>query len=169
MSKTMKIFTKTTAVALSAAVMFSAVPASAQISSIGDLLNKVRSDSSKTAADNQAREAKFRSRAGEQSALLSSARGELASLERKASSVQSSFDGNQRTIDRLEGELRAAQGDFGEVFGLARSKAGEFKAILDNSLITAQYPTRGEVLGRVAESKALPSSEDLNAIWQTML
>ncbi len=169
MSKTMKIFTKTTAVALSAAVMFSAVPASAQINSISDLLNKVRSDSSKTAADNQAREQKFRQRAGEQSALLSSARGELASLERKASSVQSNFDSNQRTIDRLEGELRAAQGDFGEVFGLARSKAGEFKAILDNSLITAQYPTRGEVLGRVAESKALPSSEDLNAIWQTML
>ena len=169
MSKTMKIFTKTTAVALSAAVMFSAVPASAQINSISDLLNKVRSDSSKTAADNQAREQKFRTRAGEQSSLLSSARGELASLERKASSVQSKFDSNQRTIDRLEGELRAAQGDFGEVFGLARSKAGEFKAILDNSLITAQYPTRGEVLGRVAESKALPSSEDLNAIWQTML
>ena len=169
MSKTMKIITKTAAVALSAAVMFSAVPASAQINSISTLLDQVRSDSAKTASENQAREQKFRARAGEQSGLLSSARGELASLERKASSVQSSFDSNQRTIDRLEGELRAAQGDFGEVFGLARSKAGEFKAILDNSLITAQYPTRGEVLGRVAESKALPSSDDLNAIWQTML
>ena len=171
MSKTMKIFTKTTVVALSTAVMLSAIPASAQaqINSISDLLNKVRSDSSQTAAENQAREAKFRERAGSRSAELSQARGELASLERKASSVQSSFDGNQRTIDRLEGELRAAQGDFGEVFGLARSKAGEFKAILDNSLITAQYPTRGAVLGRVAESKALPSSDDLNAIWQTML
>ena len=171
MSKTMKIFTKTTVVALSTAVMLSAIPASAQaqINSISDLLNKVRSDSAQTAAENQAREAKFRERAGSRSAELSKARGELAALERKASSVQSSFDGNQRTIDRLEGELRAAQGDFGEVFGLARSKAGEFKAILDNSLITAQYPTRGAVLGRVAESKALPSSDDLNAIWQTML
>jgi len=169
MSKTMNIFTKTTAVALSAAVMFTAIPASAQINSVSDLLNKVRADSSKTAADNQAREQKFRQRRDQQSGLLSQARGELASLERKASSVQSSFDSNQRTIDRLEGELKAAQGDFGEVFGLARSKAGEFKAILDNSLITAQYPTRGEVLGRVAESKALPSSDDLNAIWQTML
>ena len=149
MSKTMKIFTKTTVVALSTAVMLSAIPASAQaqINSISDLLNKVRSDSAQTAAENQAREAKFRQRAGGRSAELSQARGELAALERKASSVQSSFDGNQRTIDRLEGELRAAQGDFGEVFGLARSKAGEFKAILDNSLITAQYPTRGAVLG----------------------
>jgi len=55
------------------------------------------------------------------------------------------------------------------VFGLARGKAGEFKALLDNSLITAQYPRRTEVLGRVAESEALPSSADLNAIYETML
>ena len=55
------------------------------------------------------------------------------------------------------------------MFGLARSKAGEFKAILDSSLITAEYPKRTEVLGTVAESKALPDSDQLNAIWQTML
>ena len=55
------------------------------------------------------------------------------------------------------------------MFGLARAKAGEFKAILDNSLISAEYPTRTEVLGRVSESKALPNTDELNAIWQTML
>ena len=98
MSKTMNIITKTAAVAISAAVMFSAVPASAQINSISTLLDQVRSDSAKTASENQAREQKFRARAGEQSGLLSSARGELASLERQASSVQSTFDSNQRTI-----------------------------------------------------------------------
>ena len=55
------------------------------------------------------------------------------------------------------------------MFGLARSKAGEFKALLDSSLITSQYPTRTKVLGRVSESKALPNTDELNAIWQTML
>lgn len=169
MSNTMKLFTKTAAVAMSASVLFTSVPATAQISSIGDLLNKVRSDSAKTDQENRAREAKFRERRNEQSALLAEARRELASLEAKARSVQSTFDANQRRIDRLEGELKAAQGDFGEVFGLARSKAGEFKALLDSSLITAQYPTRTEVLGRVAESKALPNTDELNAIWQSML
>ena len=169
MSNKMKLFTKTTAAFVGAAVMLSATPASAQINSISDLLNKVRTDSAKTEAENRDREAKFRQRRNEQSALLSQARGELAQLERKASSVQSSFDANGRTISRLEGELKAAQGDFGEVFGLARSKAGEFKAILDSSLITAEYPKRTEVLGTVAESKALPDSDQLNAIWQTML
>ncbi len=165
----MKLFTKTTAALVGAAVMLSAMPASAQINSVGQLLDKVRQDSQKTAAENAAREAKFRQRRNQQSGLLSQARSELAVLERKANSVQSTFDGNQGRISRLEGELKRAQGDFGEVFGLARAKAGEFKAILDNSLITAQYPTRTQVLGKVSESKALPDSDQLNAIWMTML
>lgn len=169
MSKTMKLFTKTTAIVMGAAVMFSAVPATAQINSISQLLDKVRTDAAKTEQENRAREQEFRQRRDQQASLLSAARGELATLERKARSVQSTFDANQGRIDRLEGELKAAQGDFGEVFGLARSKAGEFKAILDSSLITAQYPTRSEVLGRVAESKALPNTDELNAIWQSML
>ena len=165
----MKLFTKTTAFVLGATMLMSAAPASAQITSIGDLLSKVRSDSSKTASENAARETKFRQRRDQQAGLLAEARRELASLERKAREVQSTFDSNQGRIDSLEGQLKAAQGDFGEVFGLARSKAGEFKATLDSSLITSQYPTRTEVLGRVAESKALPNTDELNAIWQTML
>lgn len=165
----MKLFTKTTAVLMGASLMFSVAPSSAQITSIPDLLNKVRTDSAKIEQENRAREAEFRQRRNEQAALLSAARGELAALEGKARRVQVTFDANQGRIDALEGELKAAQGDFGEVFGLARSKAGEFKALLDASMITAQYPTRTEVLGRVAESKALPNSDELNAIWQSML
>ena len=165
----MKYFTKATAALVGSAVMLAAVPASAQIGSVGQLLDKVRQDSAKQQAENQAREAKFRERRNQQSGLLSQARGELATLERKANSVQSTFDSNQGRITRLEGQLKAAQGDFGEVFGLARAKAGEFKAILDNSLISAEYPTRTQVLGRVSNSKALPNTDELNAIWQTML
>ncbi len=170
MSKSMKFFTKTAAVIVSASVMFSAAPASAQgITSISDLLQKVRSDSAKTQAENQQREAEFRERRDQQASRLAAARSELAQLEARARSVQSTFDANQGRIDSLTEELKVAQGDFGEVFGLARAKAGEFKAMLDSSLITAQYPTRTEILGRVSESKALPSTDDLNAIWQSML
>jgi len=130
MSNKMKFFTKTTAALIGGAVLLSAAPASAQINSISDLLNKVRSDSAATEAANRDREAKFRQRRDQQAGLLAEARRELAQLERKAASVQSTFDANGRTVASLEGELRAAQGDFGEVFGL---------------------------------------SDQLNAIWQTML
>ncbi|MEP1229765.1 MAG: MotA/TolQ/ExbB proton channel family protein [Litorimonas sp.] len=165
----MKIFTKATVAALGAAVLFSTTPAAAQITSVNALFDKVRQDAAKTEQENRQRESEFRSRANEQESLLNSARGELATLERQAAQVESSFAANRRQIDTLSDELRAAQGDFGEVFGLARSKAGEFKALLDSSLITSQYPTRTAILGRVAESKALPSADDLNAVWQAML
>jgi len=58
----MKFFTKTTAALVGSAVMLSAVPASAQISSVGQLLDKVRQDAAKTAQENREREAKFAAR-----------------------------------------------------------------------------------------------------------
>jgi len=169
MSISMKFLTKATAAVIGSAVMLSAIPASAQITSVNDLLNKVRQDSAKVEQENRERERVFRERKNEQESLLRSARNELATLERQAASVERTFAANRSRIDGLKGELRAAQGDFGEVFGLARGKAGEFKALLDSSLITAQYPKRTTVLGDVAESEALPSSDNLNKIYELML
>ena len=164
MSVKMKFISKATAAVFGSALLLSAGPASAQINSIDGLLNDIRQNASKVQAENQQREQEFRQRANQQTALLSQAQGELAQFERRAAEVERSFASNRNQIDRLEAELRAAQGDFGEVFGLARSKAGEFKALLDSSLITAQYPKRTAVLGRIAESKALPSAEELDLI-----
>lgn len=144
-------------------------PASAQITSINDLLSKVRNDAAETERENREREAVFQQRTNQQGTLLRGAQGELAGLERDARNVQTQFDANQRRIDSLEVQLKEAQGDFGEVFGLARAKAGEFKATLDSSIVSAEYPTRTKILGQIAESNALPNTEELNAIWQTML
>ena len=107
MSKTMKLFTKTTAALVGTALLVTAAPASAQggISSVSDLLNKVRSDAAQTESENRQREAQFRQRRDQQSALLSKARGELATLERQARSVQSTFDSNQGRIDSLTEQL----------------------------------------------------------------
>ncbi len=168
MRKHMNIFAKTVAAATGAAMLMGA-PASAQITSINELLNQVRNDSAKTEQDNRAREADFQARVNEQSSLLNAARSELDKLERQARTVQKSFDSNQNRITRLEDDLKSAQGEFGEVFGLARAKAGEFKSMLDASMISAQFPDRTKVLGKIAESKALPSADELNLIWQRML
>ena len=165
----MTFMKKLTAAAIGSALLLSAAPATAQVTSVQDVLNKIRQDSSKTQAENAEREQRFRTRQGQQERLLREARAELAQLEGQARRVQGTFDSNDVRISRLEAELKTAQGDFGEVFGLARSKAGEFKSLLDSSMISAQYPTRTAVLGRVSDSKALPNTEELNAIWKTML
>ena len=171
----MKLYSKAMTAFVGTAMIAAAVPlaipatADAQVRSIPDLLNTIRSDSAEQERINRQRVQEFQSNASQQTAELNRARQELAQIEREARTVESRFANNQRQIEQLKGELTAAQGEFGEVFGLARSMAGEFKSTLDRSLITAQYPNRTEVLGRVANSDALPSTVDLNAIWQTML
>ena len=169
MSVKMKFLSKATAAVFGSALLMSAGPASAQINSIDALLQDIRQNASKVEQENRQRLQEFQQRANQQTALLGQARSELRTLESRAEAVKRSFASNTNQIARLEDELRVAQGDFGEVFGLARSKAGEFKALLDSSLITAQYPKRTAVLGRIAESKALPSAQELDVIWKSML
>ena len=169
MSVKMKFISKATAAVFGTALLLSAGSASAQINSVDGLLNDIRQNAAKVEAENRQREADFRANANQQQAKLNAARAELQQLENRAAVVRRSFDGNTARIDGLKEELSTAQGDFREVFGLARQKAGEFKALLDSSLITSEYPNRTSVLGRIAESEALPSSSDLNAIWETML
>ena len=146
-----------------------AVPASAQINSIAELLNKVRQDAQVTKAENDKREQAFRARKNEQTAKLAAAKAELRKLEAQVKNVERTFASNERQIAELDGQLNSALGEFRDVFGLARSKAGEFKSTLDSSLVTAERPGRTDVLGKIANSKALPSSEELDQIWKLML
>jgi len=168
MSIKMKFMSKVTAAVFGSALLLSATPASAQIS-VNGILNDIRQNAAEVERVNQERLAKFRAEANQQSGLLNQARSELRTLESRAATVERSFSSNRNQIERLENELTVAQGAFGEVFGLARSKAGEFKALLDSSLTTAEHPKRAATLGRIAESKALPSAEDLDEIWGSML
>lgn len=163
----MKFFKSALAALAGSALL--AAPAFGQITNIQDLLNQVRADAAEQDRINSQRVREFEANASQQTGELTRARNELAQLEAQARRVETQFQANQNRIDELKAELTAAQGEFGEVFGLARSMAGEFKSTLDRSLITAQMPNRTEVLARVAESDALPSTSDLNAIWQTML
>lgn len=164
----MKFF-KTSMAALVGSAFLAAPAMAQQIDSIQDLLNTVRADSAQQEQINQQRIRDFESNAAEQTTELNRARAELSRLENEARQVERQFQANQAQIDSLKADLTAAQGEFGEVFGLARSMAGEFKSTLDRSLITAQMPNRTIRLGDVATSDALPSTTDLNAIWQTML
>ena len=169
MSVKMKLMSKMTATLFGSALLLTAVPASAQINSVNGVLDSIRQNAAQIERDNRQRIAAFQAEASSQQAKLDEARRELAQLERQASVVRQSFAGNKRRIASLKDDLNNAQGEFREVFGLARQKAGEYKAVLDDSLITSEYPTRTAVLSRISKSEALPSTEDLNSVWGIMI
>ncbi len=56
----------------------------------------------------------------------------------------------------------------GELFGVARQAAGDLQADLNQSIISAQFPNRTDKLNNIANSKALPTIEQLEILWFTL-
>ncbi|WP_417490842.1 MotA/TolQ/ExbB proton channel family protein [Maricaulis sp.] len=134
--------------------------------SISELLNRVRSDAREASQENQARLREFQNSTNQQQALLSQARAEMAALERQAATLTTQFEDNQVQIDVLATDLRQRQGAFGELFGAARQAAGEFAAIINASLVSAQFPGRADALESLATGRTLPTRAELDYIWR---
>lgn len=117
---------------------------------------------------NKARESQFLAEKNQQQQLLQSALSELAKQERLSSQLTAQLDANEDVLNQLETELINRSGVLGELFGVARQAAGDLKADLKNSLVSAQFPDRAEPLNLIADSKALPTIEQLETLWITL-
>lgn len=161
---------KTLAAALTLGVAMTAGALAQQpASSIGELLNRVRSDVRETSQENQERLSEFQANTNRQQALLQNARNELAALERQKDQLEAQYEANQIRNDELDVELRERQGSFRELFGQARQSAGEFAALIDSSIVSSQFPGRADALEDLADSRTLPTRMELDQLWRLMI
>ncbi len=162
MKTTMKLLAA--AVSMGVAMTAGAFAQTQPATSLNELLNRVRQDTREASQENQQRLNEFQSSRNQQQALLSTARGELSSLERQADQLTNQYEANQVAIDEQADILRQRQGAFGEVFGTARQVAGEFAAVINGSIVSAQFPGRADALEALASSNVLPTREELDFI-----
>jgi len=137
---------KTTFKAMGAAALFSlgslatTAPAVAQATSLNDILNRIRQDSSQLTAENQARLREFQSKRA-----------------------------NELKLSELQTTLETEAGDFGELLGQFRQAAGETMPIISNSIANFQYPGRVEKLQEISQASSLPSRSDLDSLPRAIL
>ncbi|MCW5725266.1 MAG: MotA/TolQ/ExbB proton channel family protein [Maricaulaceae bacterium] len=136
------------------------------VASISELLNRVRQDTREASAENQRRIAEFRQARDQQQGLLSNARAQLSALVGEANRLTQEYESNRETVAELDAQLRAAQGEFGELFGASRQSAGDFGSLIQASVVSAQYPGRHTALTDLSESRTLPSRNELDFIWR---
>ena len=133
------------------------------------LLSQVKAASTSESQLNKEREARFLADKNEQGALLAKAKAELAAEIAKGETLKATFDANDKQLTELTETLRQRSGNMGEMFGVLRQFAGEFKGIFNASARRVEHPEQTALLTRLAESKELPSSDDLEAFWTTTL
>ena len=111
------------------------------------------------------RENEFRSKRDKQASLLRAAKKELTDLEAEGRRLAGIFDVNEKKLIIMEEELNIAVGTLGEVFGVVRQVSGDFKGVVESSVVSTQYPGRVEFLDSLTDKKAIPSSSELERFW----
>ena len=154
--------------ALAWASAAAAQPAAQPAASLDALLSQIRERDSAERAENDRRVAEFRERRAEQQALLEQARAGKAAAEARSAELEATFEENEKQIPELEETLRSRMGTLGELFGVVRQVAGDTRGVVDASLVSAQFPDRGEFLGELGQSRELPSVKDLEGLWYTL-
>lgn len=133
------------------------------------LLQEVREYRQREAAVNREREQRFMADRNQQQRMLAEARAELQRQQQRANQLRNAYNNNDRRLDELNALLVQRTGQFGELFGVVRTVAGEAGSVIGSSLVSAEFPDRTEFLGDIAASRDLPSMEHLEQLWIALL
>lgn len=136
--------------------------------SLEDVLRAARQEQARAREADRQREREFLAERDRQQARLTQVRNQVNEAEAESDRLAEEFATNDERINELTAQLQEAQGEFGELFGAARSAAGDFAAQLQDSVISAQFPGRVEPLREIAQSDTLPSEEQLRYVTDVM-
>lgn len=165
-----QLMNKSVLTLLFSSLLMTAAPIHAEGSlTLNELISEVKATSTKESAHNKEREQRFLSDFKEQAALLQQAKAEVAAKESQRDAARSEFDTNEASLGELQNQLERRTGDLGELFGVFRQVTSDTQSMIYDSLITAQKPERLAIISTLAESKEVPTIDEIESLWGVML
>lgn len=157
--------------AVSASLVISglAISGAASAQTLDELARMVEQAVQEEGQLNREREARFLSERDNQRQLLAEARAELARETQRGDRLQNEYNDNEKQLAELETVLNERMGNLGELFGIVRQSAGDIQSALDDSMVSSQFPGRGEFLSELAQRKELPNVGELRRVWSSMV
>lgn len=137
--------------------------------SLDQLLKEIQKTQGVEGKINREREARFLADHAKQQELFQAAKNELAAQERLSKQLKDQMMANEQALDQLQAELDNRSGILRELTGVAKQAAGDLKADLEGSIVSAQFPERTGKLATMTQSKALPTLDELETLWFYLL
>ncbi len=150
------------------AVDLEVVPAN----TLDELLQNVEDRRVVESQEHVRREAEFRANRADQQNMLDEAKDERTREERRSERLETNFEENEIRIGNLQEQLDKRLGSLRELFGVLQQVAGDTRGLFEASLISVEYPNRGEWLGQLAakmgKSTQLASIDEMEELWETL-
>ena len=135
--------------------------------SLTELLNQVQASVQENKSIDQDRLDQFLSDRKRQAKLLKEAQQRLAKAESEQQRLKNQYDRNEQSLREEQDRLTERSGQLGEVFGVVKQQAQDLSGVLQDSLITSEYPQRMEAI-EFADLKRIPSLEEIKGLWWLM-
>ncbi len=134
-----------------------------------DLLELIRQGKLHESDLSRQREQEFLRARQDQQRLLNDAKAERRRLEQRADRMETQFEENEVKIGNLQEALDKRLGSLRELFGVLQQVSGDTRGLFGASVISTQFPGRGEFLGELAikmgKSTELASIAEMERLW----
>ncbi|ACE85986.1 MotA/TolQ/ExbB proton channel family protein [Cellvibrio japonicus] len=136
---------------------------------LDQLLDMVKKSQVSESAEHKQREAEFARDKANQANLLAQAKATRQAEEARSAALEKKYAEQQLLVSQKRAQLNERLGSMRELFGHLTATAGDLRATLDTSLVSAQYPNRGDFLEALIEkmngSTKLPDIEEIERLW----
>ena len=144
-----------------------------EANTLEDLLKNVEERRIVENVENARREAEFRSQRDNQAKMLADAEAERRRERLRGEQLDTQYRENERTIGELQDQYDQRLGKLRELFGVLQQVAGDTRSHFDESIVSLQYPNRGEWLGELAakmgKATQLATIDEMEELWEHLL
>lgn len=140
-----------------------------EANSLDELLRNVEQRRVVESTEHRERERRFQNDRAQQAQLLADAKAERTREERRSDRLETTFEENERTLGDLQKQLDDRLGSLRELFGVLQQVAGDTRGLFEGSLISAEFPGRGDWLGELAAkmgtASKLATIDEMETLW----
>ena len=160
---------KTLGVLLLAASLTSPVFGQDDAKTLDQLLEMNESSAISESTESRKREADFKSDQRKQAQALKSAQNTKVSEEKRSDRLEKKIKDNDIQIAKLREQRDKRLGSLKELFGHLTGAAGDIRANIDQSIVSAQISGRTEslddLIAKMSSDTSLPSIEEIESLW----
>ncbi len=164
---------KKTIIALIAFTLVLSLPSRAEeeakAKSLGELLEMVKDGKVVNARLNAQREKDFIDNKARQQQAVRDAERQQREEEATSEKLENQFEKNEQDIAAQQEILAKRLGSLRELFGVLQQVSGDTQGVFEGSLISAEYPGRGQWLGEFAQSMGksskLATIAEIERLW----
>jgi len=140
-----------------------------EISQDSSLLKNAEKEGLSQQNINRNREYQFQKNLEKQRKILKKLKDEQARAEKISEQFEEEFNQNESKLVEKNTIYEERLGAFNELLGVVRQVAADTRVQFENSLISTHDSARLVTLKNISEQQGLPTTEDLDKLWQLLL